>query len=277
MPSIRRLRHTLTKSPLHVPLAWLYHRGLTGSDILLASYPRSGNGWMRHLLFELLTGEEAFFWKVEFAFPIVGRHWRALRLLPEGGRLLKTHEPPRREYRKAIYLVRDARDVAVSEYHFQVHEGLFAGTMDSFLSCFLRGTVNAYGSWMRHVESWQDAAARGNCDVLTIRYEDLRRMPEDTLQRVCAFLAIPATRADVEAAVQHNSIQRMRGKGTDPSLRPPGTSPRNAPLIRAGTIGGWREILNTGQIQALEYAAGATLLRMGYSLSDNLLNGPAAE
>jgi hypothetical protein len=223
---------------------------------------------MRFLLFELLTGEEAYYWKVESTFPLAGRHWHAPHLLPGRGRLIKTHEPFRQEYHKAVYLLRDVRDVAVSEYHFQIREGVFQGSVDQFLPRFLLGKVNAYGNWMRHVESWEEAAARRRCKVLFVQYETLQRKTEETLGRVCDFLSIPATPAEVQTAIRHNSFTSMQRKGKDASILPRKALLRNAPLIRKGIVGGWHEALNTEQIHAIEHAAERALSRWGYVLSN---------
>jgi hypothetical protein len=36
--------------------------------------------------------------------------------MPDGSRLMHTHEPYRRDYRRVVYLVRDIRDVVLSEF-----------------------------------------------------------------------------------------------------------------------------------------------------------------
>ena len=79
-------------------------------------------------------------------------------MLPGGGRLIKSHEPysgpQKRVYRKAIYLIRDGRDVAVSYYYTLIRRGLYEGDFGPFLRLFLGGGVDGYGPWHQHVESW---------------------------------------------------------------------------------------------------------------------------
>jgi len=77
--------------------------------------PPSGNTWMRFLLWELISGQTADFGPVETAIPYIGSH-RVPALLPNGGQAFKTHEQYRVQYQRAVYLVSDPRDVAVSNY-----------------------------------------------------------------------------------------------------------------------------------------------------------------
>src|SRR5437868_2208022 len=98
----RRLRHKASNSRMRVPLVWLRHRGLDSSDVLLASYPRSGNTWLSFLIMESLSGATAEFDNVNRLIPEIGLHGNTPSLFPGGGRLIKTHERYRPEYKRAI-------------------------------------------------------------------------------------------------------------------------------------------------------------------------------
>ena len=90
-------------------------------DTFLVSYPKSGNTWVRFLLANLLYPNEAVgFANINRLLPAPGvSPRRFLKSLPRP-RILKSHEPFDVRFRKVIYLVRDPRDVAVSEYHFDL-------------------------------------------------------------------------------------------------------------------------------------------------------------
>src|SRR6516165_33686 len=98
---LRQFRYRLSRSSLRIPLVWYRHRGLNPGDVFVASYPRSGSTWLRFLLFETLTKNEAGFDNVNRMLPDVGMHEGATALLANKGRLIKTHEPFRSEYRRA--------------------------------------------------------------------------------------------------------------------------------------------------------------------------------
>jgi hypothetical protein len=110
-----RAADRLRRSKLrHLVYGWR-HRGLKPADVMLASYPRSGNSWTKLMLAELLAGSgEVNSSSKQWLVPAVGEHLQSPRLLPGDGRLIKTHEPYHKVYRRAIYLVRYVRPVAVS-------------------------------------------------------------------------------------------------------------------------------------------------------------------
>jgi hypothetical protein len=273
--TLRRIRYNLAKSRLRVPLVWYRHRSFSSGDVFIAEYPKSGKTWLRFLLFEVLTGRPAGFAEVNEV--ITDRKWSP-PVLPGGRRLIPTHEPYRREYRKAVYLVRDARDVVLSEYAYETALGLFVGDLDRFIKAFVRGRVNGYGCWHNHVCSWLDAQAEGKLDLLVVRYEDMRRNPEGTLARIVEFIGAAASADRIEDAVRNNSLDRMREKedwarkmpldrGRKPplrSMRP--NSPEGDRFVRNGSIGGWIDRLTPAQVQFLESHAGGALARLGYPL-----------
>ena len=153
---IRNLRAKLAKSPLRRPLIWLRHRGLSANDIFLASYPRSGNTWLRFVLSEALTGQSIDFDNVDHFVPELKWHRGAAPILAGQGRLIKTHEAWRKEYRKAIYIVRDVRDVALSTYARTKQLGIVDSQLDDYLRSILQGRAHQYGAWHNHVRSWLD-------------------------------------------------------------------------------------------------------------------------
>lgn len=82
-----------------------------------------------------------------------------------------------------VYVARNAKDVAVSAYHFyrmlKVHPD--PGTWDSFLDKFMAGEVS-YGFWHKHVQEWWELSCTH--PVLYLFYED---MLEVTAQRAVNF------------------------------------------------------------------------------------------
>lgn len=105
------------------------HRTLGSADVPVAAYPKSGSTWLRFLLAEAVTGRTADFQSVGDVIPYVGKQRGAPHVLPSGGRLVKTHEPYRPEYRTSVYLVRDIRDVVVSYYYMYRWLRYYRGTL----------------------------------------------------------------------------------------------------------------------------------------------------
>jgi hypothetical protein len=217
------------------------------------------------MLLEILTGYSSSFNNVNQLLPSIGEHSSAVPLLPQAGRLIKTHEAYRKEYKKAVYLVRDTRDVALSEYAYERGLGRFDKGLDHFLELFVCGRVNGYGSWQHHVNSWLDAGAAGRVNLLLVRFEELRRNPEDALVCIFDFAGVKVSRQSIRTAVQNNSLQEMKKK-EDRSPQMPDSTAR---FVRSGEIGGWIEQLADPQLGLIEKFTGDTLLRTGYSLGKN--------
>jgi hypothetical protein len=256
----KRVRHVITKARIVRPsLRWLYHRGLDTSDIFVGSYPRAGSTWLRFLMHELLTGRESSFEAVNKSIPDIGRHYNAPRLLVDGGRLIKTHEPYQKEYGRAVYLVRDVRDVIISEYYFQQLWKLYDGTFQEFLDDFFRGQINRYGSWVNHTNSWLDAQELTPDQIFMIRFDELRQETNATLAKILTFLGSTANNLQIDQAIANNTTAKMRAKESSIKFT---DSDQN--FVRKGKIGGWKNFLTNEQYQKIIANAGPTLIRLGY-------------
>ena len=262
MPMLRKLRHQMAKSPARTPLVWIRHKTLKSSDLFLASYPRSGSTWLRFLLFESLVGRSSGFQNVNLAIPDVKAHKVGLPFLPGEGRLIKTHEVYHPEYRKAIYLVRDPRDVALSEYAYQTALGLVDLEFDQYLNEFLTRGVNPFASWRSHVESWLSAPLNHE-QLLIVRFEDLRKDTFHAVAEIARFMGLVPDENRIRNAIAQNTVDRMRAK----EKATPQRASQNGRFIGSGSVGGWRATLDPAQVQLFSQQTGALLERMRYPLA----------
>lgn len=272
----RRLRYELSKTWARTPLLRLRHRGFRQTDVFFASYPRSGSTWSRFTLFEMLTRKEASFDAVNTAFRGIGAHSLGLPILPGGGRLIGTHESYQPEYKKAVYLVRDARDVLLSEYAYLKALGRLGGDLDEFVAAFVQRKVNGFGAWQIHVASWLNSPIAGTSSMLLVRFEDLRSDPEMAFRGIAEFLGMEVEPEAVKRAVANNSLEQMRAKED----RSPQRASVRGRFVRSGSPQKWRTELSPRQLQMVEQAAGDSLCRMGYpigSLSQENVFGAAAQ
>jgi hypothetical protein len=271
----RRLRHRITSTAVRNPVVWWRHRNLQPADIILASYPRSGSTWLRFTLFEILTGESSSFDKVNAALRGISDYSYGRPVLPGGGRFIGTHESYRKEYPKTVYLVRDARDVALSEFAFEKNLGIGRASMEEYLrDMLLRG--KRHGSWPNHVNSWLSSPLAQSGQLLLVRYEDLRKNSEDVLDEILNFLGVKVRAEAVRNAIANNTVQRMQEK-EDKMYRQDNyaTVPRRPQLgvenggrfVRAGAVGGWHERLSHAQLEMFDKYAGETLAKLGYPAS----------
>ncbi|NWW78481.1 ST2B1 Sulfotransferase, partial [Climacteris rufus] len=226
------------------------------TDVLIATYPKSGTTWMQEILTLLFSLGDARPAKTipnwERAPWLEQIYCREALRDTETPRLLTTHLPAhvlapalQRSKAKVIYVARNPKDVAVSFYHFH-HLAKFLpdpGSFDAFLTQFLEGTVH-YGSWFDHVKGW--LGQRHLLNILYVTYEELHQVsplrphprpracrapvltvppPQDlrgTAQRLSTFLGCPLAPATLAALEQHCSFSAMRDNAmANYSLIPP--------------------------------------------------------
>lgn len=261
MPMLRKLRHQVAKSPVRTPLVWIRHKSLKANDVFFASYPRSGSTWLRFVMFDCLVGEPSGFGNVNYAIPDVKLRKHGLPLMPDGGRLIKTHEAYHPEYRRAVYLVRDPRDVALSEYAYQTALGLVTADLDSYLRTFVSTAVNPFASWRDHVNSWLSAPLSSE-DLLIVRFEDARADTFGTLVRIVRFFGLTPNEGRIRAAIANNTVERMKAKEKETPQR----ASAKGKFIRSGSAGGWRNSLTPEQVRLFREHVGDAMAKLKYSV-----------
>ncbi len=280
MNKFKELRFKASRTKLRAPKGWWEHRGLNTKDVYLASFERSGNTWLRFVLMEILTKGDAGFLNVNQILPELGTHMDMKPALPNGGRLIKTHYMYRPVYKRAIYLMRDLRDVMLSNWARDKEMGFSqyfdqGRGMDGYIETFLKGKVTRFGSWQAHVASWLDCPLAKNGNLLVVRYEDLRKDTETGLLQMLDFLGIKEDSDRIRRAIENNSLRAMRekeekaktsgatlGKGT--LLRKHNLDKEDARFVRSGSVGGWTAKLSDSQIEMVTRYAGEALVRVGY-------------
>ena len=248
-------------------------------DVFIVSYPRSGNNWARFLIGNLIRCDEPVsFANLEARVPEIYFHSdRQLRRLP-GPRVFKSHEVFDPRYANSIYIVRDPRDVAVSNYHHNlragnVQEGV---SLDEFVPRFIAADFDSkWGSWRDHVVSWL-ATRKDQPGFLLVRYEDMKNATADELARIAAFLSerwnrsISSSPEFLKRVIELSSPERMRALEQEQGRRWLGSlTDRNKKsylAVRAAVAGGWKAVLSASSVAAIESAWGDVMTTVGYEL-----------
>jgi hypothetical protein len=258
----------------HILVRTFTHRNVVEpTDAFLVCYPKSGSTWLTFLLYEILTGQPTGFDTTRRAMPYIARGHNAARLLPNNGRMFKSHEPYHvtyhNLYRKVIYLVRDVRDVVISEHKHWQGDGMYSGDLDHYLVDFVTGRVHGLGTWVDHVHSWLNSDLAKHGDLLLVRYEDLRRDTEGTLQDILCFLDVQVEPETIRTAIENNTVAKMREKeneviesGTFRAVKP------DFRRVNRGVAGGWKDTLSHDQVALIERYAGKTLAMLGYEVAE---------
>jgi len=248
-------------------------------DVFLVSFPKSGNTWTRFLIANLANPET----------PATFANIHALVPDPEGTakkildrihrpRIIKSHECFDPRYPRAMYIVRDPRDVALSQYHYhrkcrKIDDDY---PIEKFITRFLAGQTCPHGSWGENVSTWL-VTRKNDPRFLLLRYEDLVADTPRELSKIAVFLGINATQERITQAVERSSAENMRKLEKEQSHLSTltKTSRKDLPFVRAAGSGGWRSGLPEPLVARIEAAWEPLMRSLGYELSTRPHSEPA--
>jgi hypothetical protein len=228
-------------------------------DIFIVTYPRSGTTWMQMILYQLTTdGGMDFPHIAEYCpwFENSQRSGRGFELRPPP-RVFKSHLPYSRIPKgpcKYIYVARDGKDVAVSNYHLHRTYLRYEGTFAEFFDRFLRGKLG-HGSWFRHVAGWW--AHRHDPNVLFLTYEGLTRDLEGCLRRIIAFCGLEVSPERLPAILERCRFDFMKRHESqfDPAVETFWElGVRLNSFLRAGRVGDGAVYLDSRQVKRFDRA-----------------------
>jgi hypothetical protein len=240
-------------------------------DIFLVSYPKSGNTWTRFLIANLAYPEKnPDFTNINELVPdpeaLSKRH---LAKLPRP-RILKTHQYYHPLYQNVLFIVRDPRDVAVSEYYFHRKRRVYADDfpIEEHVKQFVAGKTTLYGSWGENLSSWLVTRAE-SARFLLLRYEDMIKNTTEELREIARFLGIEATPERLARAVDRSSADNMRKLEKEQAMAWSSTreTRQDIPFVRAAKAEGWRKELPESAVELIEAAWGPVMQYLGYELS----------
>lgn len=269
-----------------------------GKIVWLASYPKSGNTWVRAFLhnyivnapaphsinslvdFSVAESAGAFFGpdsarlstkQVQRLRP--GVHEQLTKLYPDLV-FVKTHNANLAMHgiplitpahtAGAVYIVRDPRDVALSYAAYarkSVDEIIdFMAEPGAATATDAAQIFELLGSWSEHALSWVGAPKR-----LLVRYEDLLAEPERYFVRIIRFLGTgEVDTARLARAISFSGFDVLAGQEGAEGYRAGGGVEK---FFRAGKAGQWRERLTSAQAARIETAHGEVMQKFGYVLS----------
>lgn len=239
-------------------------------DIFILSFPKSGNTWTRFLIANLVYPETpADFSNINRLTPDPeALSKRVLARMPRP-RIIKSHQYFDPRYPRVIYVVRDPRDVALSQFHFHRKRMLIGDDYppDKFVSRFVAGQTGIYGSWGENVASWL-ATRHNRPGFLLLRYEDMLADTARELAKVSEFLQISPDAKRIATAVERSSAQEMRKLEKSQALLWSSTrgTRQDVPFVREAKAGGWRSGLPEAAVAELEAAWGHLMSYLGYEL-----------
>ncbi len=233
--------------------------------IMVSEFPRSGGNWIRDMLGDCLQLPVPRFSLLPMTFSGLGHSHSALPI----------------EKIPSVYVVRDGRDVFISHFWKAVNGIRFGNNavksrilkihpslqyidledenhvMKVFYEEWKRRPIGSKEDWGTHINSWLN---RNSKALIIIRYEDMRREPEETLNN--ALQKLTNKELDdyiIEFSIQRNSFiaktGRLNGDINNTSNR------------RSGNVGGWKKDLSDELKQSFEIDFGTALREAGYDVT----------
>lgn len=248
---------------------------LQEADWALVSWGKSGRTWFRVMLsrfYQLHFGLDT-----DYMLEFDNFH----RLNPEAPKVLFSHNNYIRDYlgawdnldyykgKRLVLLVRDPRDVAVSQY-FQWRYRMLprkkvlnaypphGADVDIFdfvcnPDCGIPKIVEAFNIWARSLSALGD-------EVLVVRYEDLRHDPAGVLAQVVSFAGTTGSPAHLEAAKEYAAYENMKKReaenegmrGSGQRVKPGDGANPDSFKVRRGKVGGYRDYFTPEQVQIVD-------------------------
>ncbi len=262
------------------------YREIRQADFVIISPPKCGRTWLRvnlsgffHSRFGIPEGEILGFDNFHRINPEVPRiRFTDDRYVANYTR----HRDSKRDYydRRVILLIRDPRDVAVSNY-FQ-----WKNTVNPYklrlhriqaapgeLSLFEYAMNEDYGipKTVRFLNAWEGELEKTRAHLL-IRYEEMRADTAAVLRQVVSFMGISASDEQIAHAVTYASMENMRRleRRSDPvsgsrRLMPKDLDNPESSKVRRGKVGGYRDYFSEQELAVIdEYVASRLAPSYGY-------------
>ncbi len=248
------------------------------ADRILMSYGKSGRTWLRVMM--------SRFYQTAYGIPAnrMFEFDNFKRLDPRIPSVYFTHGNYLRNYtghwtdksdfydKRILLLVRDPRDIAVSQYFQWKHRMLPRKKMlndypphgtDMSVFDFVMHREAGLPIILDFMEMWQRGLPRV-AESLVVRYEEMRAEPHRELQRILAFCGTPGSDEQIADAVAYADYENMKQlekggtyRGHGQRLVPGTRENPDSFKVRRAKVGGYRDYFDNEQAAAIDALMGA--------------------
>jgi hypothetical protein len=269
--------------------------------VWLASYPKSGNTWMRAFLHNLFRNPAVAFdinrmdelsfgdtkpsaylaadpnWTLASSmrdtFALRARVHRAIAASSRDSVFVKTHSAlmeaegaplvTMEVTTGAIYIVRNPLDVALSvASHFALPLDTAIRHMGQRGHTLPQNEINAYELVGSWTENVESWTGSPSPGLHVVRYEDMQEAPHKTFGGIAGFLGLKPPRDRLERAIKQSSFRVLQEQERRHGFRE--RPPHAEAFFRKGKAGQWRAELSAEQVARIVADHSATMRRYGY-------------
>jgi hypothetical protein len=249
------------------------YRKLQQADWVLMSWGKSGRTWFRVML--------SRFYQIKHGLP---QHYllefdNLNRNNPAIPKVLFSHNNYMRDYlkdwdtlghfegKKVVLLVRDPRDIAVSQffqwkYRMRPHKKLLneypPHETDISLFDFVTDPKAGVPRIVDYFNGWAKFSPDRN-DLLLIRYEDMRKDPDAVMKQVFDFAGTPGTEGEIRQAVEFAAYENMKKMETKKTfwasgarIKPGDKKNPDSFKVRRAKVGGYRDYFDDAQAAIID-------------------------
>ncbi|CAB3235054.1 unnamed protein product [Arctia plantaginis] len=250
--------------------AGIYNMPLRPTDVVVASYQRSGTTMTQELVWLIKNNldystaatvplKRRYSFLENFMFYDTNQLDAFMKSMDcnmdnnDLKEILTVCAEPLLDTAKVVYVARDPRDVAVSSYHCaKLYKIIrFPGGFKEFWNLFYKG-LYIYCPIFEHVkEAWDK---RHHPNMLFLFYEEFLEDWAGSIRRVADFLGRSLVPEEVQDLCKHLNIENFKKNKSvnHAELRQHGMLDNNELFIRKGKAGGWREYFDEEMTEQAE-------------------------
>ena len=259
-------------------------------NIFLASYPKSGNTWLRAIILSALQQNNiinlkdlskirllsdkmnftSFKNKIYEKKGLIDYDWMSKNIILCQKKLnentkynffFKTHSVRHKSFTNEtvnagfIYIVRDPRDVVVSLSNFSginLDEAINQVVFNKQLMTNANGARELVSNWELNIKSWLEYKT---VPCLFIRYEDLLIKPNNIILKIIAFINIVTNKNILNNKKNIDKIiknTKFKILQSQEISNGFNEASKHSKFFRSGTLNQWKDVLSNTQVQIID-------------------------
>lgn len=243
--------------------------GLNDNQYFLASFPKSGNTWVRFILSYLIDSSELITVKKLGNF-IPDLHVLDQLKLIENSKsnfrefdfqFIKTHDSYSKFYKNKnkILVVRDGRDVITSYYHYINSRTKKNISIENIIR---NENIHNFGSWTEHFNSWKNHIKNSSA---LLKYEDLLVDPFQHISKLLKNIGWKKKDHEIIDSIEKSSFKELKKNEKENGIMfSDKINDNSVPFFRSGKSGNWKNHFSDKEHDIFWKLHGNTMKALNY-------------